>query len=266
MKKRIIIAIPAFALCAGLAAPALAANYSFSSGADTAAEFGHATPYDDPVTPDPMRENIRRNKDAALLPPPYGVFSGDIPTEPSSPYHDNSRESGFAFSGQNPPPSGGEDYAPGINGVTTALLPSASQTAAQNTAPLYYADGSIGTLYIHKTGKTVAVYEGESADNLKKGAGHFTATSAWDGNVALCGHNRGSSEAYFSFVKDMQIGDRVTYTTLYGSRVYEVFDKEQIGEYDNSGLAPSSENLLTLITCIENTPDQRQTVSLRAVE
>ncbi len=70
-----------------LAMPAMAADYSFGTGGDTLDGFGTSTSTDATVTPDPMSTNTRRNKDAALLPPPYGVFSGDIPTDPSSPYH-----------------------------------------------------------------------------------------------------------------------------------------------------------------------------------
>jgi sortase A len=261
MRKLFITALTLVMLMS-MAAPAFAYNYDFGSGPDSSMTFGGATSTDEPVSPDPMSENIRRNKDNSALPPPYFHGSGDIPTESSSLYHDNLRESGFVIAAQNLPAPGGEDYAPGSAGVRAGLLPSTSQTVTQNTAPLYYADGSVGTLYIHKTGKTVTVYEGESLDNLKKGAGHFSATSAWDGNVALCGHNRGNWP-YFSFVKDMQAGDKVTYTTKYGVRVYEVIGKEQIGEYDNSKLAWSPENLLTLITCIENTPELRWAATLK---
>jgi hypothetical protein len=42
-------------------------------------------------------------------------------------------------------------------------------------------DGSIGTLYVARTGKTIKVYEGEDLSNLKIGAGHFSSASAWDG-------------------------------------------------------------------------------------
>jgi sortase A len=191
------------------------------------------------------------------------VFSGNIPTEPSSPYHDNLPESGFVHQDQDLPPSGGEDYAPGINSVT--LLPSTSQLEAVNTVPLYYEDGSIGTLYVEKINKTIKVYEGESLDNLKIGTGHFSATSAWDGNCALAGHNRGGA-AYFSFVKDLALGDRVTYSTQYGTRTYEVFSKEQIDEYDNSKLCWSAENILTLITCIADTPELRWAAQLSEVK
>lgn len=221
--------------------------------------FGGSTSTDATVTPDPLNENTRRNKDAAYLPPAYGVFSGDIPTNPSSPYHDNLPSSGFVSVDQELPAVGNEDYAPGSANVSTGLLPSTSQTAALNTVPWYYSDGTIGTLYVSTTGKTIKVHEGESTTNLAKGAGHFASTSAWDGNVCLAGHNRGSS-AYFSFVKDLEIGDRLTYTTRYGERTYKVTSITQIDEYDNLPLSWSSENRLTLITCVANVPELRYSV------
>jgi sortase A len=261
MKKAISI-ILACALCMTPAVPAFAAyNYDFSTGDDTLPGFGKSTSNDDPVSPDPMSENTRRNKDAAYNPPPYFYGSGDIPTDPSSPYHDNTP--GGTSSGY------GGTTGNTIGNTSSVTLPSSgfeesTSTVASNTEPLYYSDGSIGTIYFARTGKTIKVYEGEQLDNLKKGAGHFASTPAWDGNVALCGHNRGSSP-YFSFVKDMQIGDKVTYTTRYGSRTYEVYNKEQINEYDYSKLGWSAENLLTLITCIADTPEQRFAAQLREV-
>lgn len=246
-------------MTAAMAVPALAADYSFASGNDTWSDFGGATSVDTPVTPDPMNDNTRRNKDAAFLPPPYGVFSGDIPTDPSSPYHNNLPTGGFVPVSQDLPPVGNEDYAPGSSGVSSGLLPSTSQTTALNTTPWYYEDGSIGTLYVSRTGKTIQVYEGEDLSNLAKGAGHFSSTSAWDGNVALAGHNRGNS-AYFSFVKDLQNGDTLTYTTKYGTRTYKVYSKTQIDEYDNLPLSWSSDNMLTLITCVANVPELRYCV------
>jgi sortase A len=253
--------IIALGAAAAFAVPALAADYSFASGAGAAAGFGSATPAGEAAAPDPMGANTRRNKDAARLPPPFGVFSGDIPTGPSSPYHSNLPESGFAPAGQELPAIGNEDLAPGSGALnasceTSAFLPAASQAAAPDTAPWHYEDGSIGTLRVERTGRTVKVYEGEDLANLKIGAGHFASTSAWDGNVALAGHNRGGS-AYFSFVKDLQIGDRLAYTTRYGSRSYSVYSKTQIDEWDRLPLAWSADNILTLITCVAGVPSNR---------
>ena len=278
--KKITAIISVCAVCMALAAPAFAAyNYDFGSGpgrmgeqfgdsrttsSDSGSIFGTPTSKNDPVSPDPMSLNTRRNKDNSALPPPYFYGSGDIPTDTSSPFHDNTPAgAGNGYGG-----AGG--YGGGYNGENNGVyngvyssgtgnntndgssvhisLPEGFQAstsiAAVNTEPLYYDNGSIGTIYVARTGATITIYEGEQLDNLKKGAGHFSSTSAWDGKVALCGHNRGSWP-YFSFVKDMEIGDRVTYTTKYGSRTYEVIGKEQIGEYDYSKLGWSAENLLS---------------------
>ena len=251
--KKIILIAAVLALCLTLIVPAFAAyNYDFGSGPDSGSTFGTPTSNDDPVSPDPMAQNTRRNKDAAYLPPGYGVFSGEIPTDPSSLYHDNLLGGLLVIGGST------------ANASLSDGFQASTSTVALNTEPLYYDNGSIGTIYVTRTNKTITVYEGEELDNLKKGAGHFSGTSAWDGNAALCGHNRGGS-AYFSFVKDMRIGDKVSYTTRYGTRVYEVISKEQIGEYDYSKLAWSAENLLTLITCVENTPEARWAVVLREI-
>jgi sortase A len=266
--KKLITLLLSLMMTAVTTLPALAADYSFGSGSDTLSGFGTSTSYDEPIVPDPMSENTRRNKDAAYFPPSYGVFSGDIPTDPTSPYHYNLADGGFLIVNQNLPPVGNEDYAPGSGMVSAetpeGLLPSTSQTATLNTTPWYYEDGSIGTLYVERTKKTIKVYEGEDLANLKIGAGHFAATSAWDGNVGLAGHNRGGS-AYFSFVKDLQNGDRLTFTTKYGVRTYEVYSKVQVNELDSSSLSWSAENILTLITCIADVPELRYCVQAREV-
>ncbi|GHU87183.1 hypothetical protein FACS1894202_00930 [Clostridia bacterium] len=266
--KRLLTLLLTFAMMAATAIPTLAADYDFGTGGDTLSGFGTSTSSDVIVTPDPMNSNTRRNKDAALLPPPYGIFSGDIPTDPSSPYHNNLPSGGFVPVTQDLPKTGGEDYAPGNSGVTAnvpgGFLPTTSQTAALNTMPWAYEDGSIGTLYVERTKKTIKVYEGEDLSNLKIGAGHFANTSAWDGNVGLAGHNRGGS-AYFSFVKDLQSGDRLTYTTRYGTRTYEVYSKTQVNELDSSSLSWSAENTLTLITCVADVPEMRFCVTAREI-
>ena len=261
MKKAISI-MAACLLCMALTAPAFASNYDFESGADTLTGFGRPTSNSDPVSPDTMSENVRRNKDAAHLPPPYFYGSGDIPTGPSSLYHDDLP--GGMFIG-NSNISGNYDVITGISALPPAPgLESSTPIIAVNTSPLYYADGSIGTIHIARTNQTIKVYHGEEQENFKIGAGHFAMTSAWDGNVGLCAHNRGSWP-HFAFVKDLKTGDKITYTTLYGTRTYEVFRKEQISEYDHTWLGWSAENLLTLITCIENVPELRWAAQLREV-
>jgi sortase A len=266
---------------------ALSADYNFGSGADTGSTFGKATGYDDVVPSNPITENIRKNKDAAYFPPSNGVFGGDIPSDATSLYHNNAPQyAGTAantastanegVSGSNILTSDNIDTFGGLSpsNLTTSLqnntaLPSGlltatSVTAALNTSPWYYDDGSIGTLYITKLKKTIKVYEGETLENMKRGIGHFAFTSAWDGMVGFAGHNRGAA-AYFGFVKDLSVGDTIKYTTMYGSRTYKIYAKNKISETDFSSLEWSDENILNLITCVENTPDLRYSVCAREV-
>jgi LPXTG-site transpeptidase (sortase) family protein len=83
--------------------------------------------------------------------------------------------------------------------------------------------------------------------------------------LALAGHNRGGS-AYFSFVKDLENGDTLSYTTRYGTRAYKVVSKTQINEWDNLPLSWSSENILTLITCVAGVPENRYCVVAKEVK
>ena len=137
--KRLITILLSLMMITATATTAFAADYSFGTGSDTLGGFGGATSVDTPVTPDPMTANTRRNKDNSALPPPYFYGSGDIPTDPSSPYHNNLPQSGFVPANQDLPATGGESYAPGSSTVSTGFLPSTSQTTAMNTAPLFYA-------------------------------------------------------------------------------------------------------------------------------
>ena len=275
MKKLTISIALICVMLTSMSVPAFAYNYNFSSGADYGDALGRPTSTDALVQTDPMTENTRRNKDAAYNPPPYGVFSGDIPTDPSSPYHDNS-----------PPYSGStgnssmsvsySDNTPAVNGGSVSPMTGASgadyggmlpPTTIQspdllNTQPLYYDDGSIGTLSIPKLNLTVKVFEGETVENMRVGVGHFEFTSAWDGNVAIAGHNRGVPFA-IGGVKDLVNGDTITYTTKYGTRTYEVYYKQQISDTDYSNLGWSDENILTIITCVENVPNMRWCVMAR---
>lgn len=122
-----------------------------------------------------------------------------------------------------------------------------------------YSDGSIGLLKIQKLGLSVKIYEGETLDNMKKGVGHFEHTSQWDGNIGLAGHNGGSS-GYFEDVKNLILGDKITYETSQGKRTYEVTSKTVISSSDFSYLGYSTDNRITLITCVKNSPNERLVV------
>ena len=83
--KQIIKILAIIVLISHLSITSLAYNYTFTSGPDNKKTFDKSTQTDVIPAQNPLSENIRRNKDAAYNPPLYGIFSGDIPTDQSSP-------------------------------------------------------------------------------------------------------------------------------------------------------------------------------------
>ena len=160
---------------------------------------------------------------------------------------------------------------PSVSGnVTMTQIPSGSPTdIAQGsttggytevTDDLYYSGGHLGTLKIPAIGLTVKVYQGTDSAALKKGAGHFTNTSIWDGNVAMAGHNRGVNN-HFGKIHTLEMGDTITLTTMLGTRTYAVASVEKVSVNDSSGTAPTTDNRVTLYTCVMDQPEYRWCVT-----
>ena len=220
-------------------------------------------------------DNINRSKDSSFLPPSFGSPSSNTPGtgELLTP-----NISGVPAMQIGSTIQIGNSILPDYRDVSfvttdpvTVFIPPAPEPAVTYnpttafTLPdgLYYSDGSLGTLKIPKISLSVKVYEDESLESLKKGAGHFKSTSVWDGNVGLAGHNRGVAN-HFGQIHTLKNGDKITYTTQLGTRTYSVFYVGQIQETDYTYLGRSDENIITLITCVMNIPNLRWCV--RAVE
>lgn len=211
-------------------------------------------------------DNINRSKDSAFAPPPFGSPSSDTPgtgellTPNISGVAPNT--GGYIIS------SDGTYVPADSSGAYPAPVDPGTSSVSYNkfTLPdgMYYADGSIGTLKILSLGVSVKVYEEESLENLKKGAGHFKSTSCWDGNVGFASHNRGVAD-FFGEIHTLKTGAKITYTTVYGTRTYEVFYVGKISETDFSRLGRTDENLVTLVTCVRDVPSQRWCVQAREV-
>lgn len=125
-------------------------------------------------------------------------------------------------------------------------------TAVTNS--MYYSGGHLGTLKIPELNLSVKIYEGTTSSVLKKGVGHFKDTSIWNGNVALAAHNRGTND-YFGEIHNLDYGDIIKLTTKKGTRTYKVFNVEKISVNDTSNLQGTSDNIITLITCVKNQAD-----------
>ena len=138
--------------------------------------------------------------------------------------------------------------------ITPIILPNITTT---EKGSLLYADSTLGTLTIPKLGLSVKVYEGEN--NLSKGVGHFTDTAVFTGNVAIAGHNRGIN-SYFGEIHHLKAGDEIIYSTKLGTKKYAVTSVRKINAADFSFLRETSDNRLTLITCVKNEPNFRRCV------
>lgn len=61
-------------------------------------------------------------------------------------------------------------------------------------------------------------------------------------------------------MKDLEIGDEVIYTYKNLTRNYKISSKTIIEDTDVDVLENTNENILTLITCVENKPSLRRCV------
>ena len=127
-----------------------------------------------------------------------------------------------------------------------------------------FEEGIMGRLIIKKIDLNGEIKEGSSQEILKDYIGHIEETAKYNGNVGLAAHNRGNQHSYFARINELEIGDEIIYQNKYGDRKYTVSETKDILETDWSTLENSSENKLTLITCIKNRVNQR--LCVQAVE
>ena len=195
--------------------------------------------------------NVDRSKNVALIPPSFGSPTSYLPgsgTALTPNLVPGALDGGLVSQ------TGAVNY-PVIDSGTSSVV-SASTGYTQVTSDLYYSTGSLGTLKIPAIGLTVKVYEGTGSSTLAKGAGHFEDTSLWSGNCCIAAHNRGVNN-HFGQLHTLEVGDTITWTTKLGTRTYEVTSVSKVKETDNSGTAPTSDNRLTLYTCVRDQRDYR---------
>lgn len=115
-------------------------------------------------------------------------------------------------------------------------------------------------LEIPKINLKAKISEGTDEENLNKYIGHFEETAIIDGNIGLAAHNRGYSVNYFSNIKELKKGDKIFYTYNGKTVEFEVDTYGIIAETDWSKLKETKDTRITLITCVENEPEQRRFV------
>ena len=248
MKKLFIFAF-AISMMTALAVSTSALEYTIDAPDDY--DFGRSTSIGTVHTANGgAMKNTDASKNAALIPPAFGSESmnalntGEYLTPNLAP-------GGMPASGS---------VISSIGSITGSTVSGGSYQPSvlftEVTSDLYYKNGSLGRLEIPALDLSVRIYQGTDSKTLAKGVGHFEDTSIWEGNVCLAAHNRGTN-SYFGQIHTLDIGDRIKLTTKLGTRTYKVTDVFKVSETDRSGLADSSENVLTLYTCVRNQRDQR---------
>lgn len=280
--KKLTTLLLALCMMLSMLATAYAAEpmeYTFDGTGDP--EYGKSTSIEVIYTAGGgAQKNEDVSKNAALAPPTFGSASADTlhtgtPLAPNlAPGYQPT--AGTVINGTSavirPPAMGGEAvvggtgsdagsgalYVPGASTVTvTGSAPNTSSSGYTDvTEDLYYKDGSLGTLEIPAIGLSVKIYQGTDISTLAKGVGHFEDSSVWDGNAAFAAHNRGTNN-YFGQIHTLEMGDTITLTTQLGTRTYEVTSVSKVSETDRSALAASTQNIITLYTCVRDERDQR---------
>ena len=101
------------------------------------------------------------------------------------------------------------------------------------------------------------IKEGTSQEVMSKSVGHFEESSLLKGNVALAAHNRGYKMNFFENIKDLSIGDELIYIVNNVENRYKIVIKEVIDDRNWKHISNTLDNRLTLITCVENKPENR---------
>lgn len=243
-------------LCALCVSSAGALEYSV----DAPEDYLFGRPTSDEMIYEQEQVNVNRGKVTTLIAPAFGSPTSYLPGsgEALTPNLIPGALSGGGLVSS----VGSVDY-PGVDGGSFGSAQITRYTAV--TPELYYSGGYLGTLKIPTLGLSVKVYEGTESAQLAKGAGHFTGTSIWDGNVCLAGHNRGVTN-HFSKIHTLKVGDTITLTTKLGTRHYAVTSVEKVSETDTGGTAATTDNRITLFTCVMNQPAYRWQVQAVTVE
>ena len=104
------------------------------------------------------------------------------------------------------------------------------------------------------------ISEGTTKEVMDTYIGHFEESPRDSGNVCLAAHNRGYENNYFANLKKLKKGDEIIYRYKNVEKRYIVQKHEIIKDTDWTNLENTEENMITLITCVENEPEFRRSV------
>ncbi len=104
------------------------------------------------------------------------------------------------------------------------------------------------------------ISEGTTKEVMDTYIGHFEESPRDSGNICLAAHNRGYENNYFANLKKLKKGDEIIYRYKNVEKRYIVQKHEIIKDTDWTNLENTEENMITLITCVENEPEFRRCI------
>lgn len=247
MKRLLAISLAVLSLTTALAAPASALEYTFET--ESSADYYGSTSYEDIYGSQYNYGGVNAIDFYDPTTVEYTPVSSPIFTPAA----------GTVSPGTTMPTYDATVSYPDLWGDTVV-----QQVSYTDPSTLTRADGSIGTLKIPSLGISMKAYAGATTASMKKGVGHFSETSGWFGNIGLAGHNRNAAYVIGS-IKDLKLGDTISYTTSLGTRTYAVSFVGNILSTDWSYLQATADNRITLITCLADQPSLRVCVQAKEV-
>ncbi|WP_066309662.1 class D sortase [Bacillus sp. FJAT-29814] len=105
----------------------------------------------------------------------------------------------------------------------------------------------LGRLSISSLDLSYPVVQGTHDNELKQGIGHMagSALPGQGGHVLLSGHR----DTVFRKLKDLKLGDEITFSTPYGDFIYEATETKIVEADDETVAVPTDYETLTLTTC-----------------
>jgi sortase A len=147
-----------------------------------------------------------------------------------------------------------------ISSVAAPARPPIPATAPPQPPPSIIRRGAaIAALSIPRVDLSAVVLHGSDEQTLRRGPGHVegTAVPGEAGNVVIAGHR----DSFFRPLRYVRLGDDLFLDTPHGRFQYRVTSLQVVRARDLSVLAPTNEEMLTLITCypfwlLGNAPDR----------
>src|SRR5436190_10202087 len=124
---------------------------------------------------------------------------------------------------------------------------SSSTTTTRTTRPVAAARGLIGRIEVPRIKMSAVAREGIDLRTLRVAIGHIpgTALPGQPGNAGFAAHR----DTFFRPLKSVREGDEVVVTTPGGIYRYAVTSTQIVEPADVSVLDPTTDTILTLVTC-----------------